>query len=368
TPQSKRVLFIDAVTPSPSSDAGGYAAFEEIKLFQCLGFDIDFLALHRSTDEADRRSALSDLGVRVLDFDESPLDIVRRSEGVFRYIFITRYHVADIFTDNIRWWSPQSSIILNLADLHFLRESRLAVDDSLLLTLALETKERELGVINRVDLTLSYSQVEIDLLKLEGVDPHKLGLCPWVITPAPAPPPRFTERIGIAFLGGFKHQPNAEAVEWFAKQVLPLLRQRLPGCTLYVYGSHAQQSLHAMQDIQGLVIKGWVEEIAEAYNQSRVFIAPLQSGAGVKGKVIGAFAHGVPCVLSPLAAEGIPVTDGKEVLLASTPEQWVKQIVTLYHNEARWQEVSESAKQLVSTEYSRTNGIARMKKNLGNIK
>tara|TARA_R110001583_G_scaffold25810_2_gene93438 strand:- start:1416 stop:2693 length:1278 start_codon:yes stop_codon:yes gene_type:complete len=368
TLQSKRVLFIDAVIPSASSDAGGYAAIEEIKLFQCLGFDIDFLAMNPSTDEAARRSALADLGVRVLDYEESPLDIVRRSPGVYRYVFITRYHVADIFTESIRWWSPQSKIILNLADLHFLRENRLAGDDPLLLAQALETRVRELGVISTVDLTLSYSQVELALLQQEGIDSHKLGLCPWVTTAAPAPPPGFTERSGIAFLGGFKHQPNIEAVEWFAEQVLPLLRQQLPDCTFYVYGSHAQQSLHTMQDIPGLVIKGWVEDIAEAYNHHRVFVAPLQSGAGVKGKVIGALAYGVPCVLSPLAAEGIPVTDGKEVLLADTAAEWVKQIVELYHNEVRWQDISESAKQLASNEYSPTNGLAQIKKHLKNIK
>lgn len=367
TLQSKRVLFIDAVTPSPSTDAGGYAALEELKLFQCLGFTIDFLALNRSADEAARRSKLAALDVRLLDVEESPLDILRRRPGVYRYIYITRYHVADLFIDSIRWWSPWSTIILNLADLHYLRESRLAGENPQLLTQALETRERELGVISRVDLTLSYSQVEFDLLRQEGVAPHRLGLCPWVIAAAPAPPPRFTERCGIAFLGGFKHQPNVEAVEWFARQVLPLLRQRLPGCTLYIYGSHAQQSLTGMSDVEGLVIKGWVEEIAEAYNQHRVFVAPLQSGAGVKGKVIGALAYGVPCVLSPLAAEGIALTDGKEALLASTPAQWVERIAALYADEPHWQSLSQAAQELVRSQYSTERGLDQMKKIVNNI-
>lgn len=366
TESSKKVLFIDVVTPSSSSDAGGYAAIQEIQLFQQLGFEVSFLPQSPSPDELARRLRLVELGVAVLDpgSEATPLDIIRCYAGQYRYIFITRYHVASAFVDTIRWWSPYSKIILNLADLHYLRETRLADNDPLAMSAALATKTAELAVISAVDMTLTYSQIELGLLESEGIDPQRLGLCPWVISPAEQIPPSFNERQGIAFLGGFKHVPNQEAVVWFVEQVLPLLRIRIPGCVFTIYGSHAQECLVRLLDTEGVCIKGWVADITEAYNHCRVFIAPLQSGAGVKGKVIGAFAHGVPCVLSPLAAEGIPVTAGSDTLLAQTPDEWVEQIAALYHDEQRWLSMSQSALELVRNEYSGLKGMSRMQYNL----
>ncbi len=366
TESSSNVLFIDVVTPSPSSDAGGYAAIQEIQLFQKLGFQVSFLPQNPSPDERARRLLLEELGVAVLDpgSEENRLDIIRRYAGQYRYIFITRYHIAAAFIDAIRWWSPYSKIILNLADLHYLRETRLAGTDPQAITTAQATKAAELAVISAVDMTLSYSQLELELLAHEGIGSKRLGLCPWVISAAEQAPRTFNERRGIAFLGGFKHLPNQEAVAWFVEQVLPLLRIRIPGCEFTIYGSHAQECLASQLDNEGVCIKGWVADIAEAYNHCRVFIAPLQSGAGVKGKVIGAFAHGVPTVLSPLAAEGIPLTGGRETLLAETPEQWVEQIAALYSDEQRWLSISQSALRLVSDEYSIKNGMDKMRRNL----
>src|SRR5262249_48486409 len=123
------------------------------------------------------------------------------------------------------------------------------------------------------------------------------------------------------------------------EQVLPRLRQQIPGVNFRVYGSGAEQTLAELKR-EGVIVEGWVPDVAEVYDSCRVFVAPLMTGAGIKGKVIGALAHGVPCVLSPVAAEGTHIRDGEEAAICETPEQWVERVAALYTDEPRWQQMS----------------------------
>jgi glycosyltransferase involved in cell wall biosynthesis len=95
-----------------------------------------------------------------------------------------------------------------------------------------------------------------------------------------------------------------------------------------------------------------------------VFVAPLLSGAGLKGKVVGAFAHGVPCVLSPVAAEGIGLRDGQEAVIADSPEAWAEAIAAIYENPVRWEALSTAARSFAEKEYSFAKGKKMMKKAL----
>src|SRR3546814_15308126 len=89
-------------------------------------------------------------------------------------------------------------------------------------------------------------------------------------------------------------------------------------------------------------------------------MAPLQSGAGIKGKVIGALAHGVPTVMYPIAAEGIPVAPGEEAMIAATPAEWVDAIATLYENEKRWQSMSSRSLAFAKSNYGFEQGMRLM--------
>src|SRR3546814_7389124 len=130
---------------------------------------------------------------------------------------------------------------------------------------------------------------------------------------------------------------------------MPLLSERLPDVKLRIYGSHPPALLDTLAaETKNVVLEGWVPDVGTAYDNCRVFIAPLQSGAGIKGKVIGALAHGVPTVMSPIAAEGIPVAPGEEAMIAATPAEWVDAIAALYENEKRWQSMSSRSEEHTS--------------------
>ena len=224
---------------------------------------------------------------------------------------------------------------------------------------ATRTRELELDVMRRADVTLSYTETEAAVIASHNLDDTKVMKCPWVVEAAAEAPP-FGARSGVAFLGSYNHPPNEEAVVYFVTEIMPELRRRLPGVKFHIYGSNAPKSLNALAE-DDIVIAGFVNDVAEVYNSCRVFVAPLRSGAGIKGKVIGALAAGAPSVVSPLAAEGIGLSAGSEALVAETAEDWVRHIVSLYEDEARWNEMSKRALTFVRRNFSFEEGVKRMR-------
>jgi glycosyltransferase involved in cell wall biosynthesis len=157
------------------------------------------------------------------------------------------------------------------------------------------------------------------------------------------------------------HHPNLEGLNWFLAQVMPMIKQTPKNpIKLSIYGSKMPDEVKKLEsDI--IDPAGFVEELEDAYHQHRIFVAPLLSGAGIKGKVIGALAHGVPCVLTPTAAEGIGLRHMHDCIIAETPAEWKAAIETLYNDKALWQKISDNARAYMSDSFSTEKGIERMR-------
>ncbi len=128
----------------------------------------------------------------------------------------------------------------------------------------------------------------------------------------------FKKRDGFAFIGNFRHAPNADAVQWLVR-LWPHVRSRLPDATLHVYGAYPgaqHMGLHSPR--QGIHVHGHVPDIGAPLRKHRVMFAPLRFGAGVKGKVLDAWAHGMPVVTTPIGAEGVLPLD----TILSPPSQY----------------------------------------------
>jgi GT2 family glycosyltransferase len=357
-----RALVIDHKTPEPDNDAGSYAALQEMRLLQKLGFKLTFVPqnlayLGNYTQHLQRQ------GVECLyaPYQSSIEETIRRRGPEFDIFYITRYKVAAAFIDEIRASAPRAKIVFCNADLHFLREIRAAIlgKSSDALSAALATRDAELAVMRRVDVTLSYSETEAAVILSHNLDSTKVARCPWVVEVAQETPP-FAARSGVAFLGGFQHAPNEEAVRLFVEDIMPKLRLARPGLTLHIYGSHIGETIRRLAS-DDVVVEGYVDDVAEVYDRHRIFIAPLRSGAGLKGKVAGALAAGAPTVMTSLAAEGIGVSRGVEAIVVDAVNDWVDAIVSLYDDEARWTEMSVRAKRFARENFSFERGVETMR-------
>jgi glycosyltransferase involved in cell wall biosynthesis len=285
----------------------------------------------------------------------------------FDLAYITRYGAARQVLGQLADFAPQARTVINVADLHFLRQIRdaMVAKDSTSLDMAMETRDTEISVLSGAELVLSYSAIEQAVITSHIAKGPKTGLLPWVIDPRPLKAP-FGKRRDIAFLGGFSHTPNIAAVRFFADEVMPLLRVALPGIRFLVYGSAVPPEVEALAS-DDVIIKGYVKDVSEVFDSCRVFVAPLLSGAGMKGKVLDCIAAGIPSVLSPIAAEGIGLRDGFDTIIAVKPEEWVQGIMKLYNGEAAWNTMSKHLLELAANRFSFETGVANLREALAAI-
>ena len=363
-----RALVIDFTTPQPDRDAGSYAAVQEMRLLQSLGFKLTFVPDNLAY-LATPTESLQRMGVECVyaPFVLSISELLEARGGEFDLVYVTRYSIAARHIDAIRRFAPQAKVIFNNADLHFLRELRSAIAARSKATLerALKTRDEELALMRKVDLVFSYSDVEHAVIISHNLDSTRIARCPWVVE-LPEKSPAFDERRDIAFLGNFSHLPNLEAMEYFVSEVMPLVRERLPGVCLRIYGSNTSDGLEALS-AEDVFIEGWISSVDQVYDGCRVFVAPLRSGAGLKGKVVGALAHGVPCVLSPVAAEGTGIRDGQEASIADAPIQWAESIARLYADRPAWMKISRAARLYAESEFGFQKGQKLMQSALESV-
>jgi len=185
--------------------------------------------------------------------------------------------------------------------------------------------------------------------------PGKLVTVLPFFVPARDAVPDWSKRSGVAFLGSYQHSPNRDSVEFFARKVMPLIRQEVPDCVFHIYGSDMELMRKSLEDLQGVgvVVEGSVREVSDAFDRHRVFVAPMRFGAGIKGKVVMALCNGIPTVLTAVAAEGTNARDHQEVILAETPAEFAKAVVELHENASFWESTSEAALRFGRTTFSR---------------
>lgn len=156
----------------------------------------------------------------------------------------------------------------------------------------------------------------------------------------------------VLFVGNMGYRPNADAVRWFARAVLPLVRLRHTGIRFFVVGgSPAPIRLPPVRDRGAVVITGWVPDVRAYLSRSSVFVAPVRMGGGSRLKVLEAMAAGTPVASSPLGLEGISGAPGRHCLVAEGAEEFTQAVVRLLDNRPLASELALEARALVEQNY-----------------
>jgi glycosyltransferase involved in cell wall biosynthesis len=136
----------------------------------------------------------------------------------------------------------------------------------------------------------------------------------------------------MLFLGGFRHTPNAIALEWFAANVMPRILAARPKARLVVIGPDPPPP-HAFPDLgEAMECVGFVEDIREALARYAVFVCPILNGSGVRVKLLEAFAAGIPAVSTYIGAEGLARKDGELCMLTDDPEEFARKALWLFEH------------------------------------
>jgi GT2 family glycosyltransferase/glycosyltransferase involved in cell wall biosynthesis len=346
-----RAYFIDETILTPEQDAGSNAALQHIKALQRLGYKVTFLPSDNMARQDPHTRQLEKIGVECLyaPFYWSVEEVFRKCGIQPDLFYLHRYVNASKYALMIREHFPKARIIYNVADVHFLREERQAAveGDAALAKRAIVRRERELSAMRQVDCVIVHSTVEADLLR-ELLPGKAIQVVPWAVKINPAKL-GFAQRSGYAFVGGFRHVPNVDAVTYFAEHILPKVGAE--GHVLQVIGSHTPDSVRRLHGPK-VNVRGQVAELADVFHRVRCTIAPLRYGAGIKGKVLDSFAHGLPCVMTEVAAEGLPLTKQLQWLVARDETEFAKKVVRLLEDEKWSQTLADEGIRMLINSFS----------------
>jgi glycosyltransferase involved in cell wall biosynthesis len=180
------------------------------------------------------------------------------------------------------------------------------------------------------------------------VIPNGIDLSAYPADMAPAPE---MGDAALVFTAKMDFRPNVDAMLWFAGQVLPLIRRQVPQAHLWIVGQRPHRRLNALRRNPGVTLTGWVDQIQPYIAGASVYVAPLRMGGGTRLKLLEAMALERAVVATELGAEGFPVIDGQELLLANTAEDFAGTVVALLQNPERRTEMGRRARRFVQAGY-----------------
>lgn len=159
------------------------------------------------------------------------------------------------------------------------------------------------------------------------------------------------EAHSILFVGAMYRELNERAVLYVIEEIMPRLAGRFADLKFYIVGDSPSERLQKRAS-GNVVVVGYAEDLSDYYARCKAFVAPLFIGGGMIFKVLESMSYGLPVVATTIANEGIRAVDGREVLIADTPDAFCAHITTLLQDELLWESVSASAKKFVIDTYS----------------
>ena len=162
--------------------------------------------------------------------------------------------------------------------------------------------------------------------------------------PRPEGPP------SLIFIGNMGYRPNEDAILYFCKEILPIVRQRLPDVELWIVGTNPPPSVQALAG-PGVHVTGRVPDVREFYERCTVSIVPLRSGSGTRLKILEAMALGRPVVSTSIGCEGLEVVDRRHLMVADAPAGFAQRTIELLENEETRSLMVDDARELAVKRY-----------------
>jgi len=340
------ILVIDSYVPLYDRESGCVRLLNILKLLLNLGYSVIFFP-DNGYPEQPYTSVLQQLGIEVIygtpqryNLEEKLIKYLPLIDGVW----LCRPELCDKYMDLIRL-KTKVPIIYDTIDLHFLRLKRQKdyLDPSYQNTSwSWETYQKlELNYANQAEATVVVTEDEKQVLSSLGVKNV------WVIPTiheeiSLSEKVAFDQRSGLVFIGSYNHPPNIDAVKWLCLEIMPLVWASRPDITVNLLGSNLKDEVKELANDQ-VIVTGYVPEVEPYFQKSRIFVAPLRFGAGMKGKIGQSLSLGLPTITTKIGAEGMGLIDHQDVLIADTAEEFARAVIELYDNMELWQKLADNS-------------------------
>lgn len=345
----KLALIIEETLPTPDKDSGSRRMVAMIESLQKLGYKVTFWPNDLEKKEPYAQQ-LQQMGVEVVYGNIDFMQFSKHYGHFYNLVIMSRPEICAKYINICRTLFTNAQLIYDTVDLHYVRLARQAEVETANAEYLLEQSKwyevLEKGLMERVDATLVVSDKEVDILQEGGVK-SKLGIVSNIHTIVEgAYKISFEKRKNIVFLGNYAHLPNRDALLWFNKEIFPLIEKELKGVKLHIVGANMPPEIEKSLTSKNYIVDGFVsdDELFSILQQSRVFVAPLRYGAGVKGKIGQSIEHGLPVVTTSIGAEGMYLKNDESCLEANDAKEFANAVVRLYEDKKLWTKVQTQAK------------------------
>jgi len=372
----KKLLIIAHNWPAPNYSAAGVRLMQLIDFFRERGFQITIAST------ADK-PLLIPSGFRGIDLVPILLNHSSFDEFVKELspniVLFDRFMTEEQFGWRVSENVPNALRILDTEDLHSLRKSREdAIKKNIVwnksLWLQNDLTKREIASIYRSDLSLIISSYEMELLESVIVEHKSLLLhLPFMLDSLDEATIEkwkpYEERKDFVFIGFGGHAPNVDAISYLKENIWPLIRQKLPEAKLNIYGGNLPEKVRQMNNPkEGFLVQGWAEDTEQVIESSKVMLAPLRFGAGLKGKLLDAMQYGTPSVTTSIGAEGMHKNLEWNGKICDESESFAKSAVALYQDKIQWKKYQKNGFEIVNAIYDKSEWGRALRLKIESIK
>lgn len=354
-----QVLVVDFRTPMWDRDAGSLRMYEIMRSLRRLGYAVSFAPDNAAQPQPYTRE-LQKLGIEVIYGAVDVMPALAEIGPSLTAAILSRPHPASRWLDSVREVAPAAVIAYDTVDLHWVRESRrfaLSKPDLPQRNGAIVAQgpraealyELELAMVRASDLTIAVTDDERAQI-LSAVPDARVVVIPTIHAVSEQVRPA-DGRKDVLFVGSFEHPPNADAVTYLVREVMPHVWQRRADVSVTIVGGSATPEVEDLASSR-VDIKGWVADLDPVLESARTMVAPVRFGAGAKGKITQGLAAGLPVVTTQVGAEGLGGQDGENMLIGGDAEALAERIVRIVDDDALWQTLSRAGRELVEQKFS----------------
>ncbi|WP_421942792.1 glycosyltransferase family 4 protein [Pedobacter sp.] len=354
---AKKLLIIGFVWPEPTSSAAGTRMIQLVDLFLNKGYDVTFTSAASKSDFSydfdDKKVAEKEIKLN----DESFNFFLK--ELMPDVVMFDRFMVEEQYGWRVQQECPNVIKILDTEDLHFLRSARqISAKKNDVLDLYNDAAKREIASILRCDISLIISETEMDILQEKfKIDSSLICYLPFLENKITSATMQnwipFEERTDFIFIGNFLHEPNWSTVQILKTKVWPYLRKKLPNAKMNIFGSYASQKVLQLENKkENFFIRGRAKDARDEISQNRILLAPIQFGAGVKGKFIDAMQVGTPSVTTSIGAEAMNGSLSWNGFIEDDLDTFVDKAVELYQDKTKWLNAQQNGVEIINVRYT----------------
>jgi glycosyltransferase involved in cell wall biosynthesis len=349
----KRALVCAPLLPEFDRESGSRRVYHLIEFLREAGCAVSFIAENPLDGDERYVRLLQQRQVAVYrGFGPQTTELFR--VGRFDLAIFAFWHLAEAQMDTLRRVSPETRILVDAIDLHWLREARqrfLEGSNGSLKKLDARFASkmvRELNTYAVADGVLTVSEKEAQTINdmlgdracAHTVPDYENG------TSAGAP---FEKRRGVLFVGNFRHDPNLDAVVFLCEEILPKLDpELLAEHPIYIVGNEPTEDvIKYARSSEHVHVLGWVPSLLPYLQNSRVSVVPVRYGAGTKRKLLQAMTAGTPVVSTSMGVEGLSLKHGRHLLIADDATRFARDVERLLRDAKTWERLARQGTEQV---------------------